>query len=64
MGWQVLAWIFNNSSMSANVSATSSVVYRQVSREHGSGIFGSWLGWLGEGVETKLFTITYKSYSS
>ena len=56
-----VAWIFNNSSMSAKVSATSSVVYRQVSSEHGSGFSGSWLG---EGEETKLFAITYKSYSS
>ena len=43
-GWQVLAWILSSYSMSARVSATSFVVYGQVSREHGSGI----LVWLGE----------------
>ena len=46
-GWQVLAWILSSYSMSARVSATSFVVYGQVSREHGSGILVlDWFGWV------------------
>ena len=42
-----MAWILSSYSMSARVSATSFVVYRQVSREHGSGILVlDWFGWV------------------
>ena len=46
LGWQVLAWISSSFSMSDRFSATSSVVYGQESREHGSGIvIAGWFGW-------------------